>query len=134
MYRVQIIEYPEFETYTAWDDRPLYRNGPDRHWSECRRPVGWEPAADYIEHFKTTKFFEPDTDRWWRSRSSAGDRARLLNNMGYVAIVQRSAPVRWPADGEKKVDVSDNARVAAAVRTLVRAGVLRISDGKVGAA
>ena len=128
MYRTQIVEYPEFEDYTAWDDRGLYGENTGRRWEEWSRPVGWEPSDDYMEHYRTNKFFEPNTDRWYKSRSSAGDRARLLNSMGYVAIVQRSAPVQRPADGQKKVSSSESANVLAAIRTLVRAGVVKSAD------
>lgn len=113
LYRVQIVEYPEFEEYYAWDKRHVEHSG-----IPWERPVGWEPTPDYTERFQTDKFFEPSTDKWYKSRSSAAERAKLLNSMGYVAIVQKSAPVVWPADGEKSV--SQNVDVAKALR-IVRA-------------
>lgn len=119
MYRAQIVEYPEFETYWAFDHRNHYGDS-----SEWRRPVGWEASPDYIERFMTDKFFEPNTDKWFKSRSSAASRAELLNSMGYVAIVQRSAPVEWPRDGEKSVDTSPD--VAGALR-VVRAAGFKVS-------
>lgn len=128
MYRTQIIEYPEFEDYTAFDDRKWHVDDDTRRWEEWSRPVGWVASDDYVERYQTNKFFEPSTDRWYKSRSSAGDRARLLNSMGYVAIVQRSAPVQWPADGQKKVNDSESRRVMDAIRTLVRAGVVKSAD------
>lgn len=122
LYRTHIVSYPEFEEYLAFDDR----NEP--HTEPWHRPVGWEASADYIEHYGTNKFFEPRTERWYKSRSSAADRASLLNSMGYVAIVQRSAPVEWPADGQEKVNDSSAREVVDAIRTLVKAGVVRSAD------
>lgn len=119
MYRAQIVERPEFETYWAFDYRNHYGDS-----SEWHRPVGWEASPDYIERFLTDKFFEPNTDKWFKSRSSAASRVELLNSMGYVAIVQRSAPVEWPWDGEKFVDTSPD--VAAALR-VVRAAGFKVS-------
>lgn len=124
MYRAHIIEDPEFETYFTWDHRgdDLVRG------IEWNRPVGWEASADYIERFRTNKFFEPDTWKWFKSRSSASSRVKLLESMGYRAIVQRSAPVQWPADGKKRVDTSESRRVIDAIRTLIRAGVVKSAD------
>lgn len=123
MYRAHIIEYPAFEDYIAWDER-----GGSFEESEWTRPVGWEADPDYVERFKTNKFFEPNTDKWFKSRSSAKSRVDLLNAMGYVAIVQQSAPVEWPADGQEKVTSSDWDRVKRAVRELVDLGVIRSAD------
>lgn len=124
MYRAHIIEEPEFETYYAWDER----NGERFDHIEWNRPVGWEPSSDYVERFRTTKFFEPDTWKWFKSRSSAAGRVSLLESMGYRAIVQRSAPVVWPPDGQKRVDTSESRKVLAAIKTLVRAGVVKSAD------
>lgn len=115
MFRAHIVEYPEFEEYIAFDERPHYGSSDKWH-----RPVGWEATPDYIDHFGTDKFFEPNTDKWFKSRSSAASRVALLNEMGYVAIVQRSAPVQWPRDGEPRV--SDSPDVAAALRVVRAAG------------
>lgn len=122
LYRTHIVSYPEFEEYLAFDDR----NEP--HTESWRRPVGWEASADYIEHYGTNKFFEPRTERWYKSRSSAADRAALLNSMGYVALVQQSAPVLWPADGQKKIDNSEARQITAAIRVLKRAGLIKSAD------
>lgn len=116
MYRAQIIERPEFETYFAFDERN-FRGLDGEEWS-C--PLGWEATPDYIERFGTNKYFEPDTDKWFKSRSSAASRVALLESMGYRAIVQRSAPVVWPRDGEARVSVSPD--VAAALRIVRDAG------------
>lgn len=114
LFRTQILEYPEFETYYAFDER----TGQESIEWTC--PVGWVASEEYVERFKTNKFFEPATDRIYRSRSSARERAELLNSMGYVAIVQRSAPIEWPEHGEKSVD--DHANVAKALQIVKRHG------------
>lgn len=114
MYRAHIIDYPEFEAYTAFDER----TGEEAVEWGC--PVGWQAGPEYIERFKSNKFFEPNTDKWFRSRSSAKRRVDLLNSMGYVAVVQRSAPVQWPAGDELSVRPEDD--VAEALRIVKRHG------------
>lgn len=122
LYRAQIIGYPEFEEYEAFD----YRYEPfETTWE---KPVGWEPDEEYINRFKSNKYFEPDTSKFYRSRSSAKARVDLLNSMGYEAIVQRSAPVEWPADGKEKVESGQALEVAKAVGVLKRAGIIRSAD------
>ncbi|MDN6706411.1 hypothetical protein [Corynebacterium glyciniphilum] len=124
MYRAQIIEQPEFEAYYAFD----YGRNRAEDAVEWHRPVGWEPTNEYVERFETNKFFEPSTLKWYKSRSSAADRVSLLESMGYKAIVQQSSPVIWPEDGAAKHNTSDSAKVLAAIRTLVRAGVVKSAD------
>ena len=123
MYRTQIVDQPEWEEYLAWDRR---EGELSKEW--WHRPVGWEASPDYIERYETNKFFEPRTERWYKSRSSAAARAALLNSMGYVAIVQQSAPVLWPADGQKKIDNSEARQITAAIRVLKRAGLITSAD------
>lgn len=126
MYRAQIIEQPEWEEYLAFDDKPRYPGQPGQElW---HRPVGWEASPDYIERFGTDKFFEPNTDRWYKSRSGAKARVDLLNSYGYRAIVQRSAPVVWPKEGEEKVSASEATRVRDAIRVLKDAGLIDSAD------
>ncbi|WP_284785284.1 hypothetical protein [Corynebacterium rhinophilum] len=120
IYRAHIVEYPEFEQYEAFDER-----GEGGAWT-C--PVGWTADADYIERFGTNKYFEPDTSKFYKSRSSAKARVDLLNSMGYRAIVQRSAPVEWPADGKEKIQPGEALEVAKAVGVLKRAGVIQSAD------
>lgn len=120
LYRAHIVEYPEFERYEAFDER-----GEGGVWT-C--PVGWTADADYIERFGTNKYFEPNTDKFYRSRSSAKARVDLLNSMGYEAIVQRSAPVEWPAECKEKVESGQALEVAKAVGVLKRAGIIQSAD------
>ncbi|VFB07749.1 Uncharacterised protein [Corynebacterium striatum] len=122
LYRAQIIGYPEFEEYEAFD----YRYEPfETTWE---KPVGWEPDEGYINRFKSNKYFEPDTSKFYKSRSSAKARVDLLNSMGYEAIVQRSAPVEWPAECKEKVQPSQALEVAKAVGVLKRAGIIQSAD------
>ncbi|PXY04351.1 hypothetical protein [Corynebacterium striatum] len=122
LYRAQIIGYPEFEEYEAFD----YRYEPfETTWE---KPVGWEPDEDYINRFKSNKYFEPDTSKFYRSRSSAKARVDLLNSMGYEAIVQRSAPVEWPTECKEKVESGQALEVAKAVGVLKRAGIIQSAD------
>lgn len=121
LYRAHIIEYPEFEDYIVEDFSGRY--GGHNFAFEWQRPVGWEADAEYIERFKTTKYFEPDTSKWFKSRSSAKARVDLLNSMGYTAIVQRSAPVVWPAGDKDRVDESEVGEVLHAIGVLKRAGI-----------
>lgn len=124
LYRAHIIRYPEFEEYEAFDDR--YKPF-ETTWT-WKKPVGWEPNEDYINRFKSNKYFEPDTSKFYRSRSSAKARVDLLNSMGYEAIVQRSAPVEWPADGQERVESGQALEVAKAVGVLKRAGIIQSAD------
>lgn len=128
MYRARILEYPEFEQYEAFDDKGLYGEATERRWQKWSRPVGWSASADYVEHFKTDKFFEPSTGRWYKSRSSVAERVKLLNSMGYKAIVQRSAPVVWPTGSQSKVEESGALDVGAAIHVLKRAGLIKSAD------
>lgn len=123
LYRAQILDYPEFEEYIAFDNRVT--PGEEYVWE---RPIGWEPSEWYIERFKTNKYFEPDTSKFYRSRSSAKARVDLLNSMGYIAIVQRSAPVEWPADGQERVEAKQPVGVSEAIAVLKQAGVIQSAD------
>ena len=125
MYRAHIIEEPEFEEYEAFDHRGF--DGTERRF-RWGRPVGWEASAEYVERFKTNKFLEPDTNKWFKSRSSAMDRVKLLRSMGYTAIVQRSAPVVWPANGKERVENGEGRRIQAAIKTLLDAGIIQSAD------
>lgn len=118
MYRVQIIEEPDFESYYAFDERE------DEQRVEWHRPVGWVADPDYIARFHTSKWFEPDTRKFYKSRSSAVRKAALLESMGYRVVVQRSAPVQWPAHGEDRIPDSGVAQVMDAIRVLREHGVI----------
>lgn len=126
MYRAQILDYPEFEEYEAFDSSGRYGEGTTREmW---HRPVGWVASEDYVERYDSDKFFEPSTSKWYKSRSSASDRVKLLASMGYTAIVQRSAPIIWPAGDAERVDDSAGREIQTAIRTLLAAGVIKSAD------
>lgn len=127
-WRVQIVEQPEWEERVCFD---TVKYGP--HEGETferveRCPADWFPSADYIEHRGTDKWIMPKTEGPWRSRSSAAARRDLLNRAGFTAIVQRSAPIVWPDEGQERVDSSSAAEVIAALRTLKRHGAIRSMD------
>lgn len=122
LYRAHIVEEPEFERYYAFDER---YPGERIEWG---KPIGWEPSAEYVERFKTNKWIEPATDKWFKSRSSAAARVKLLEDAGYRAIVQKSAPVQWPNGDVKAVNESDASEVLDAIKVLIRHGVIRSAD------
>lgn len=122
LYRAHIVEEPQFEAYYAFDERfPGER-------IEWWKPIGWEPSPEYVERFKTNKWIEPATDKWFKSRSSAAARVKLLEDAGYRAIVQKSAPVQWPNGDAKAVNESDASEVLDAIKVLIRHGVIRSAD------
>ncbi|WP_293817638.1 hypothetical protein [uncultured Corynebacterium sp.] len=122
LYRAHIVEEPQFEQYYAFDERDQAER---IEWS---KPIGWEPSTEYVERFKTNKWIEPDTSKWFKSRSSAVARVKLLQDAGYKAIVQKSAPVEWPNGDEQKVNGSQAGEVLTAIKTLVRHGVIKSAD------
>lgn len=122
LYRAHIVEEPQFEAYYAFDER---FPGERIEWG---KPIGWEPSPEYVERFKTNKWIEPATDKWFKSRSSAAARVKLLEDAGYRAIVQKSAPVQWPNGDAKAVNESDASEVLDAIKVLIRHGVIRSAD------
>lgn len=131
MYRAHIVEYPSTESREVFKTRTVdYGEGweEETHDYIAHVPEGWEPSQWYIDRFGTNDWIEPDTSKWFKSRSSAADRVEILNNAGYTAIVQRSEPVVWPADGQKKVPDSGVHQVQQAIRTLKRAGLIKSAD------
>ena len=127
-YRVQITAQPEWEKRICFN---TYKYGPragERYYTEEMCPVGWEPHDDYIEEFGTSKWVEPNLDKAWRSRPSAALRRDILESAGYKAIIQRSAPIQWPADGHECVDVSAAEDVLDALAVLSRAGLVSVDD------
>ena len=127
-YRVQITAQPEWEERICFN---TYKHGPhagERYYTEEMCPVGWEPNDDYIKQFGTSKWIEPNLDRAWRSRSSAAIRRDILEAAGYKAIIQRSAPIQWPADGEERISNSAASEVLDAMAVLSRAGLVNVDD------
>lgn len=131
MYRAHIVDYPSTETRVVFRTRNVdYGDGwhEETQEYESQVPESWEPSEEYIERFGTNDWIEPATYKWFKSRSSAAERVALLDSVGYTAIVQRSAPIVWPADGAKKVNDSETAQVMQAIKVLKRAGLIESAD------
>ncbi|MCX7445861.1 hypothetical protein OS125_11525 [Corynebacterium sp. P7003] len=131
MYRAHIVEQPEYELREVWRTRPVetetgWHDSTDTYYTHV--PAGWYPHPGYVERFKTTDWIQPDTRKWFKSRSSAAERVAILESAGYTAIVQRSSPITWPEDGEKRVEVSEGQKIRDAINTLVAAGLISGAD------
>ncbi len=100
LYRVQIVEYPKGALkQSSYDPDHWYV---DLDW----QPEGWAPDEEWIERFgrdTAAQFFWPSTYKEWRSRSSAMKRKRLIESFGAKCIIQRSAEIVWPEDGQEHV-------------------------------
>jgi hypothetical protein len=103
LYRVQILEYPEGALIRdPYVPDAMYENP---HW----RPEGWAPDEEWIERYGRhtgSDFYWPSTRKEWRSRSSAMKRKQLIESYGAKAIIQRSARIVWPEDGQEHVKTS----------------------------
>lgn len=76
LYRVVVDAYPESSGSPGW------------------APKGWRPTAYWIERHGPG-FFWPSDRRLYRSRSSAVERAALLESYGATVHVERTAPLTW---------------------------------------
>lgn len=129
MYRAHIVEYPEtelrqvFRERTHLNDYKEYETTSSEYMAHV--PKNWQPTEEYIQRFDTNDWIEPDTNKWFKSRTPAAKRVELLNAAGYTAIVQRSAPVEWPGHGEEKVADVPAPKVGAAIEVLKTAGLIR---------
>ncbi|QNQ90749.1 hypothetical protein GP475_08925 [Corynebacterium poyangense] len=117
MYRVHVISEPEFVEYTA-----IVMKGDRAEEVEALRPIGWTPSEDYCKRFGTTKWLRPNPNKWFKSRSSAHVRLKILRDAGYEAVIQESAPVQWPCGDTAKILPAQEIKEAAAV--LIRHGVI----------
>lgn len=94
LYRVHIVDYP--------DGAIVHLNNPgtcepgDWMLMPGWAPPGWEPDVDYVSRQGTTEFRWPSTRRWYRSRSAALRRARLIESYGAKTTIEESEPVQWP--------------------------------------
>ncbi|QNJ91187.1 hypothetical protein HZU40_23630 [Mycolicibacterium fluoranthenivorans] len=59
-------------------------------------PPGWEPDEQYVRRNRTSEFRWPSTDYWYRSRSGARRRARLIESYGATVTIEESQPILWP--------------------------------------
>lgn len=81
------VEYPEAAYREhVWHGREL---NPD--WE----PDNWEPDDDYVRQFKTEQFVWPAVRKYYLSRSSAVDRANLLEYYGAKVRLLRSLPIEF---------------------------------------
>ena len=101
-YRVQITAYPEGSLKRSlYDPDALY---PDRDWA----PEGWDPDPEWVaRHGRDSgrRFFWPKTDgREFKSRSAARRLKSLVESYGAKAIIQRSAEIVWPEDGQERIN------------------------------
>lgn len=83
------VTYPD----EAYWDHPFMGRTLDTHWS----PANWSPTPDYIERFKTEDFFWPKVSRFYLSRTSAVNRANLLESYGARVQLMRSQPLEFEA-------------------------------------
>lgn len=74
------VEYPA-EAYYEHASQVL-----DPDW----KPKGWEPNEEYESRFGTEQFIWPAVRRFYLSRSSAVNRANLLESYGARARLMRS--------------------------------------------
>lgn len=81
------VTYPE-SAYREheWRGREL-----DPNWE----PRNWEPDDDYVRLFKTEQFVWPAVRKYYLSRSSAVDRANLLEFYGARVRLLRSLPIEF---------------------------------------
>lgn len=124
MYRAHIIKYPRAELRDVWRDVDVNYGDETitkRHEYTAYVPADFQPDDDYIARFHTTDWVEPSTEKWFKSRSSAKSRVDMLRAVGYGAIVQQSAPLVWPKDGQTRVPKT-TPNVAQALKIVKDAG------------
>jgi hypothetical protein len=81
------VTYPEDAHWeNPWVGRDL---NPD--WE----PANWAPDEEYVAQFKTERFIWPAVRRFYLSRSSAVDRAKLLEFYGCKVRLLRSKPIEF---------------------------------------
>lgn len=130
LYRVQILDEPEMELRRCSVFAPSEPGSKVgiHSFEEALCPVGWEPIDEYVERFGTTAWIPPSTDKAWRARSSAALRRDILESAGYRCIIQRSAPIRWPAEGQERIEESAAAEVLDAMAVLSREGLVTADE------
>lgn len=118
LYRVVIIEYPKGALVPSMYDPDTLIEDPD--WE----PEGWEATDEWIERFAHDRFFWPSTYKEYKSRSGAMARKRLIESYGAKCIVQRSARIVWPEDGQERIPERAEAdELVRAVRALRKVGI-----------
>lgn len=130
LYRVQILDQPEWEMRECETFAPFEPGSSEGIWTvdELPCPVGWEPSEEYIKRFQTTAWVAPSTEKMWRSRSSAAMRRDILEAAGFHCIIQRSAPVQWPAEGQERIEESVASQILDAMAVLSREGLVTADE------
>lgn len=129
LYRVQILEHPDWEQRMCFRRNPSDEPGAPEILHEPHLcPVYWEATPDYIDHFGTDRWIAPSTDKAWRSRSSAAMRRDILEDAGFRCIIQRSAPIQWPAEGQERIEESVASQVLDAMAVLSREGLVTADE------
>ena len=94
LYRVQVTSYPE-GAFTCIDaEGDLWEPTPG--WA----PPGWRPEGNYTRIMGTSEFVWPVTNHVYGSRTTAKNRAALLERYGATAVVERSSRIVWPEADE----------------------------------
>ena len=81
------VAYPE----SAYHDHEWMGHQLNPDWE----PRNWTPSEEYIAQFKTERFIWPAVRRFYLSRSSAVDRANLLEFYGCKVQLLRSRPIEF---------------------------------------
>jgi hypothetical protein len=81
------VEYPT----EAYYEHPYFGRILDPKWS----PPGWEASDEYSSRFQTEQFFWPTVRRFYLSRTSAVNRANLLESYGARVRLMRSQPLEF---------------------------------------
>lgn len=79
------VKYPE----EAYCEHKYMGRILNPRWS----PANWAPDSDYISHFGTEQFVWPVVRRFYLSRTSAVNRANLLEFYGARVRLMRSQPL-----------------------------------------
>lgn len=90
------VTYPE----EAYYDHPYMGRMLDPAWE----PLNWSPPEDgYVERFGTEQFIWPAVRKYYLSRSSAVDRANLLEYYGARVQLMRSQALEFEERDYKHV-------------------------------
>lgn len=89
------VTYPE----DAYHEHPWAGRQLNPEWT----PNGWDPDAEYEARFGTEDFIWPAVRRFYLSRSSAVNRANLLEFYGASVRLLRSQPLEFAERNFKHV-------------------------------
>ncbi|NGX09142.1 hypothetical protein [Mycobacteroides franklinii] len=98
LYRVRVVAYPEGSHTLANPEEDYWIPTPG--WE----PPGWRPEGRYVEMLGTSEFIWPVTNKVYGSRTTAKNRAKLLEFYGATVVVEQSSRIVWPEPGQRGVD------------------------------